>query len=379
MNIELDLGGGAASRPSSFLQSTFWGDFKSSFGWKAQSFTLRLAKESGQESGECPLLVLERRLAGPYSFAYIPGGPGLEPPAEGGTALLSLLARKLSPYLLPSCLFIRFDPPWSSEESSEEKEGSEIGTEIVPIPPPRPLLGSPLRRAAADVQPPDSVILDLEGEEPALLGGMKPKWRYNIRLAEKRDVVVTEEGPESLPIFYGLYEATSRRDRIALHPEAYYARLFELAAQKGAPQPRPDLRLWIARHEGEALAAIVTLFYGKSAIYLYGASSDRKRNLMPAYALQWAAIRAAKASGCASYDFYGIPPRADPGHPMAGLYRFKTGFGGRIVHYAGSWDYPLHPLLYSAFRRAESLRGFYFKRLRKIGKGGGSRRETGQD
>jgi lipid II:glycine glycyltransferase (peptidoglycan interpeptide bridge formation enzyme) len=181
----------------------------------------------------------------------------------------------------------------------------------------------------------------------------------------------------ALDEFYELYTATSKRDGIALHPKAYYRRLFELAAAdmgvprtiEGSPRadgrPRADIRLWVARHEGQALAAIVTLFYGEEAVYLYGASGDEKRNLMPAYALQWAAMKAAKESGCLRYDLYGIPPSDDPGHPMAGLYRFKTGFGGDLLHYAGSWDYVYKPLAYAILSMAERARLWWHKVLKK--------------
>jgi lipid II:glycine glycyltransferase (peptidoglycan interpeptide bridge formation enzyme) len=217
------------------------------------------------------------------------------------------------------------------------------------------------------------VLLDLGKAEEDILAGMKPKWRYNIRLAEKKGVVAEDRGPGALGEFYRLYEATARRDRIALHPLRYYERLFSLASDYPLAEGglKPDLHLWVASHEGEALAAIVALYRGRRAVYLYGASSDVKRNLMPAYALQWAAIRAAKAAGCTEYDLYGIPPTDESAHAMAGLYRFKTGFGGSIVHRSGSWDYPLKPLLYGAFRAAEAARTWYFKDFRKRTKKGG--------
>jgi lipid II:glycine glycyltransferase (peptidoglycan interpeptide bridge formation enzyme) len=204
-----------------------------------------------------------------------------------------------------------------------------------------------------------------------MLSAMKPKWRYNIRLAEKKGVSVEEGGAEGVGEFYELYRATSARDRIAIHPESYYRRFMELAAErrKAGDPGAPDARLWIARHEGAALAAIVTLFFGREAVYLYGASSDEKRNLMPAYALQWAAMRAAKRAGCSSYDLFGIPPRDDPGHPMSGLFRFKSGFGGAIVRRPGSWDYALRAIPYALFRGAERARRWWYKeaskRLRK--------------
>jgi lipid II:glycine glycyltransferase (peptidoglycan interpeptide bridge formation enzyme) len=132
---------------------------------------------------------------------------------------------------------------------------------------------------------------------------------------------------------------------------------------------RPDLRLYIAEHEGDALAAAVTLFWGEDAVYLYGASADRKRNLMPAYLLQWTAMRGAKDAGCLRYDLFGIPPGDDPAHPMAGLYRFKTGFGGTIVHRPGSLDFALRPARAALFRRAEEIRKILrgFRKLRKKG------------
>jgi len=365
-------------RSPSFLQSGFWGAFKAEFGWRPRHFILEA------EGVSTPLLVLERRFARLFSFAYLPHGPALEVEAGDRAALLAAIAEALRPLLSRNALFVRFDPPWYLAEAAAAADPDEAADVVSPNAsegapgagpprggPERPAVGAPLRRAAADVQPPDTVLLGLEPSEAELLAGMKPKWRYNVRLAEKKGVVVEERRGEAalaaLPEFYRLYEATSERDRIALHPEAYYARLFSLAAERAAAgdDPRPDLRLWIARHEGQALAAIVTLFRGGEAVYLYGASSNEKRNLMPAYALQWAAIKAAKAAGCTVYDFYGIPPLDDPEHPMAGLYRFKTGFGGEIAHRAGSWDYALRPAVYGAFRAAEGLRRWWFKDFRK--------------
>jgi lipid II:glycine glycyltransferase (peptidoglycan interpeptide bridge formation enzyme) len=345
------------AEPASFLQSVFWGEFKAEYGWTP----LRFSVEAGPSGGKTRILLLLRRLPAGFCFAYVPHGPETEPPEAGGAAFLAELSKALRPFLPKRCLFIRFDPPWYALETADEAEADSRagpgGVEAL-----RPAVGKPLRRAAADVQPPDTVLVDLRPSEEEILAAMKPKWRYNIRLAEKKGVVVEPAGADAIPEFYDLYRKTSERDRIALHPEEYYRRLFSLAA--GRPLS-PELRLWIARHEGQGLAAIVTLFMGEEAVYLYGASSDEKRNLMPAYALQWAAMRAAKASGCLSYDLFGIPPTGDSAHPMAGLYRFKTGFGGKIAHRAGSWDYPLLGCAYSGFRAAEGARAWWFKDFKK--------------
>jgi len=189
---------------------------------------------------------------------------------------------------------------------------------------------------------------------------MKPKCRYNIGLAQKRGVVVRDCGDgascgQSLEIFYRMLKETALRDGIAVHGAEYYRALFDDSFGTNHAIPT-QIRLYIAAHEGDDLASIVALFRGKEATYLYGASSNIKRNLMAPYALQWKAMQDAKASGCAVYDLFGIPPDESPGHPMAGLYRFKTGFGGRIVHRPGSWDYPYKPILHGLFKSAESLR-----------------------
>ncbi|HQO66233.1 MAG TPA: peptidoglycan bridge formation glycyltransferase FemA/FemB family protein [Spirochaetales bacterium] len=340
-----------------FLQSRFWADFKVEAGWSYVRYDARL--DDGPYAGSIfTLTVMERGLGVGFRFAYVPHGPSVALEPAGRTELLVALAKALRGLVSGSCLFIRFDPAWyEAEDASGEASSDRLAT------PPRPVFSAPLRKAS-DVQPPDSVVLDIARPDDDLLAGMKPKWRYNIRLAEKKGVTVASEGAGSLGEFYALYEATAARDRIAIHPASYYERLFGLEVA-GSAEPKPDIRLWMARHEGLALAGIVTVFYGDEATYLYGASGNEHRNLMPAYALQWAAVKAARDAGCRSYDFYGIPPTDDPKHAMSGLYRFKTGFGGEIRHYAGAWDYVLRPAAYAAFRAAERARLFWHKALRK--------------
>jgi hypothetical protein len=297
---------------------------------------------------------MRRRLVPGLYFAYAPWGPELPgnfviPPGTDTDAgavdgedarreALEELARALKPFFPGNTAFIRFDPPWYSEGAG------------VPPPP----VGRPFYRAGADVQPPDTVIIDLAKPEAVLLGEMKPKWRYNIRLAERKGVEIHRADEGGLPVFYALFRETGRRDGIAIHGLEYYRTLFSHCRDySGGGQ---EVRLYIAAHEGEPVAAIITLFRGPDAVYLYGASSDRKRNLMAPYLLQWRAMGDARAAGCLRYDLFGIPPSENPLHPMAGLYRFKTGFGGRIIHRPGSWDYACRPLAAGLFRIAEGSR-----------------------
>jgi lipid II:glycine glycyltransferase (peptidoglycan interpeptide bridge formation enzyme) len=327
------------------LQSAFWGSFKARFGWNARAFLADWGKW-----GAAPLLVIRRRLAPGLSFAYVPWGPELPEsfPVDNDRRnyLLEEFARALRYFLPNDTAFIRFDPPWYSQ-------GAET---------PRPEIKLPFVRSGADVQPPDTVVIDLSRSMESILEGMKPKWRYNARLALKKGVALRRADEEGLDVFYALLKETARRDGIAVHGIEYYRTLFSHCREhqkKITALPAaslPDLRLYLAEHEGDALAAVVVLFRGTKATYLYGASSDKKRNLMAPYALQLRAMEDAKAAGCTEYDLFGIPPGADPSHPMAGLYRFKTGFGGSIIHRPGSWDYPCRPLVYRLFSTAETLR-----------------------
>jgi lipid II:glycine glycyltransferase (peptidoglycan interpeptide bridge formation enzyme) len=376
VDLEATRGEGSVEPPSSFLQTPFWASFKSHHGWKSLYFEVAGLPER-------PLFfltVLVRPLTRFASVVYVPLGPDVEiTDVSRQAAVLDSLAKLLREYIPSNALCIRFDPPWgvvTKNDISSEREETVQQSAFPEIP------GKPVRRAPSNVQPPDTVWLDLTRNEDELLSGMKAKWRYNIKLGEKKGVTVRFlSGDEGLRVgidaFYRLYLETASRDGIAIHSREYYGDLITHAERLSASGDlsrfdKPiSVRVYLAEHEGETLASIITLFCGEEAIYLYGASSNNKRNLMPAYSLQWQAIRDAREAGCTRYDFYGIPPEDDPSHPMYGLYRFKTGFGGFIVHRVGSLDVACKPILYCLYRLAEAARAFWFKKAVKA-----FRRET---
>lgn len=333
------------------LQSGFWGRVKEQFGQKALAFHIEGGGGNGEET--VPLLVLLRKYAPGMTLAYTPHGPQSSssdrpevPPEEPGEYLREVTEALLH-YLPRNCVFLRFDLPW---RMSDDYVGF-LG------------IHPPFTKAPVDIQPPSTVILDLEKKESDILGQMKSKTRYNIRLAGKKGVRIREGESSELDAWYEMYLETAKRDRIAIHGKEYYTAPFRLA--ETFPAPRPELRLFLASVDNIDAAGIIVATFGKRAIYLYGASNNYKRNYMPAYALQWHAITWAKQSGCTSYDFFGIPPTNDPDHPMHGLFRFKTGFGGEIVHRFGCWDYPVKPVLYNLSGSGEKIRDFYYKKVRK--------------
>jgi lipid II:glycine glycyltransferase (peptidoglycan interpeptide bridge formation enzyme) len=289
--------------------------------------------------------VLTRRIARLFRLAYIPFGPTFDPVAGRGKFLAGL-ARALRPHLPAGTFLLRFDPPWLKGGEPPEAPG--------------------LRKARDDIQPPATVLVDLQPSEDGILAAMKPKTRYNVKLAEKRGVTVETGASAEMEKWYGLYRQTSARDRIAIHARSYYEGLFTTAAdRKITGGAAPEVKLLLARHDGELLAGNIVLFWNKSAVYLTGASSGEKRNLMPTYALQWAAMRMAKAAGCETYDLYGCPPAADESHPMFGLYQFKTGFSPAVTERWGTWDAPLNRPVHAAYAAAERIRMWWFRTARK--------------
>ena len=187
-------------------------------------------------------------------------------------------------------------------------------------------------RPAAAVQPRHTRIVPL-GPEEEMLRGFKPKHRYNIRLALRRGVTV-DRGADAAEM-RRQSRGTAERQGIALLGEAQYRRRLDLLDW---------CRVYVARHEGEPLAAIMVARFGGRAYYLYGGASGSKLQLMPTYAVQWAAMRDAASCGCRDYDLWGVPPSsADTNHPWHGLWQVKSGFNGDLVEYCGAWDLVLSP------------------------------------
>jgi lipid II:glycine glycyltransferase (peptidoglycan interpeptide bridge formation enzyme) len=335
-----------------FLQTGWWAAFKARHGWSSLAFRVTWVRPDGEVC--FPLSVLLRRMPLGLTLAYGPQGPG-EPAlytAPGWEDSLEALSLALRPHLPGGTVCLR----WDLLSGTRVGAGPGTGDEDEPVTDPLPApLGRPFRKPPADVQPPDTVVVPLADDE-TMLGRMHKKTRYNIRLAEKKGVTVERAGVEALGEWYALYRETAARDKISIHSETYYRDLFSHA---------PDLCLWLARYEGKLLAGNVVLVHGDQAVYLYGASSNEHRNLMAPYALQWAALRDSRDRGAVEYDLFGIPPTDDPAHPMHGLYRFKTGFGGDRIHRHGAWDRVFRPVVWTLWTRLDALRIWYFKVWKK--------------
>ncbi len=314
------------------LQLAAWGALKRSWGWRDRRWVFH---QSGQWVAGAQILF--RPLPGlPFlSVAYVPKGPLWN---WQDRAQMRAVSQRLQRFCRrQGAIMLRIEPEWPD---SAQAAGllRDLG----------------FRPSRITVQPRTTLWLDISGDEQDILGSMKQKWRYNVRLAARKGVQVRLGTADDLPVFGRLMQVTGQRNVFGVHPTAYYEQFWRLFA------PEERAALLVAEHEGQALAAIMVAQLAGKAYYLYGASGNQGRNLMPNHALQWAAIRWAKAHGCTRYDLWGIPdelgldPAAEAPDPPAGLWgvwRFKRGFGGEIVRYVGAWDAYLWPGVGAVARR----------------------------
>lgn len=193
-------------------------------------------------------------------------------------------------------------------------------------------------------QPRSTWILDLEPDLDRLLENMKPKWRYNIRLAAKKGVEVSSGTEADIESFYDLYQETARRDHFYIHDRSLYEIIFKTYWKLD------QFELLIARFQGTPIAAVSLVHIGRHTYYLYGASIDRHREVMAPHLLQWEAIQWAKRRGAMTYDFRGVPDIPAEGQEMYGVYRFKQGFGGRHVTYMETYAQGFNRPVYDVWR-----------------------------
>ena len=182
-------------------------------------------------------------------------------------------------------------------------------------------------------------------DEADLLRGLNQLWRRNIKKADKLGVTVRQGSADDLAAFHALYLETAARDHFTGRPLSYFQQMW--AAMRAEDPDR--VRLYLAEHEGDLVAATTMVRVGTHAWYSYGASSTAKREVRGSNAVQWAMMRDALAAGATVYDLRGITDTLDADDPHLGLIQFKLGTGGAAVEYLGEWSLPLNRLLYKAF------------------------------
>ncbi len=318
------------------LQSWEWGEFKqATTGWRPERLAFR-RDESGEVVAMASVLT---RFVGPLAVIYVPKGPALRyedaPLLDGVLDHLQGLARKRF------ALWLKIDP--------DVIAGTGIPGEVDDVP---YLPGQRVRDTLAkrgwrfsddQVQFRNTVVIDLTRTEDDILAAMSQNTRRKVRTGDKKGVTIRDATLDDLPILYDLYRVTGERDAFLIRPAEYYQQAWRDFMQVGLAHAL------IAEVDGEPVAHVILFHFGRTCWYFYGASSNDHREKMPNYALQWAAMRWAKAKGYTRYDLWGAPDEFNENDSMWGVYTFKRGFRGTVTRHIGAWDYAPYPLLYRVY------------------------------
>ncbi|MDP2631056.1 MAG: peptidoglycan bridge formation glycyltransferase FemA/FemB family protein [Candidatus Uhrbacteria bacterium] len=327
-----------ASKPhAQFLQSWEWGELQRALGLPAHFLFSRTAHGDISECG----LFLEIPLFAGKTYLYCPRGP-VEYFSDSLFDEVQKFCNERFSTKKNRPLFLRCEP---GSIRSIDKVCVQRGRRVL------------------SVQPEREWLLDLSKGEPEIFSKMHPKTRYNIRLASKKNVQVRMVSDErevlerAIDVLYGFLEKTAHSKEYRLHSRLYYRSLITIFTQTGGriSPDTPAIRLFEATVEDAVVASVCMMYFGDTAYYLYGGSDSRYSTVMAPFALHAYAIRDSMEAGYRYYNFGGISPEGADKHPLAGVTRFKTGFGGEHILYPGTLDIVLNNLGYMVYQVGRPL------------------------
>lgn len=306
---------------ASFLQSWDWGEILTQSGQKIERIVIE------NDNATMLALIVFKKLPAKKIFAFIPFGPVTDKMNENNW-------RELIGYIRSKgVVFLKIEP---------------TNLAIVPE------FVKQKMQAVKDVNPMATMVLPLEKDAVDILRSFHQKTRYNINLAEKKNLVIKWE--KNFSAFWGLMKKTGSRDGFALHPEKNYQAAVE----------NPSVKQVTIYFDNKPIAAGCFWISQGTCYYLYGASDHEYRQLMAPYLVQWEAVKMAKENGCRFYDFFGIAPRKelgskeyeyDPKHRYAGVTRFKLGFNGMVAETPGTFNISINSFWYKLYCLSRRLRG----------------------
>ncbi|MBQ1955501.1 MAG: peptidoglycan bridge formation glycyltransferase FemA/FemB family protein [Clostridia bacterium] len=308
-----------ASHPKGhFMQTREWGAHKDNWNWVG----IICRDESGKIKGSLGLLIRRMPMM-PWSLMYSARGPVFDAEDYGTLAELIAEAKVVAKEYKSYCL--KLDPDINSSDTALREELIKLGFN-----PPSE------NKNFESVQPRYVFRLYLQGRnEDEVFESFESKTRYNLRLARKKGVEVRICGKELLPDFCRIMNETGERDDFIVRGEPYFASMLDNLGE--------NARLYMAFFEGKPIAGTIAIHFGDKVWYLYGASSNAHRNVMPNYLLQWEMIRWAIETNCRVYDFRGVSGDTSPDNPLYGLYRFKKGFNGEFTEFLGEFELMFRP------------------------------------
>lgn len=320
-----------------FMQSLKWAKVKSN--WINEIITIE--DREGNIKGSMSLLIRKLPLLD-RTIMYCPRGPICN--THDRDILEALINKaKILACKYKSCV-LKLDPDIEKSDIKFERIVKSLGFKV-----------KDSSKGFEDIQPRFVFRLDIKDTTAdELLMSFQQKVRYNIRLAARRGVEVVLGTKEDLPEFHKIMLETGIRDKFVVRDISYFKQMLEGMGSN-------NIRLYLAYYERTLIAGTIAVTYGNKCWYLYGASSNKYRNLMPNYLLQWEMIKWALESRCHIYDFRGVSGDIDENNPLYGLYRFKKGFGGKFTEFIGELDYVFKPLTYFMLEKGET----FFREIRR--------------
>lgn len=324
-------------------QTTYWGDVKSNWGYEG------VYLENNGNIVAAMLLLIRKLPILKTSLAYSSKGPVCD--VKNSEMFLKLI-EEASPLIKKHKIFsLKFDP-----EVLCTKENISFFKKA----------GFKVKCGHAHLhdyaQPKFNMVLNLDGHtEETLIADFENKTRYNLRLAYRKGVTVYyENSTDAAETFHSLYKTTAIRDKFSYRDVDYFKNMVDVI-------PKENLRIYFTKHEEDILSSAICIKSGDKMWYMYGASSNEKRNLMPNYAMQWEMIKWALECGSKRYDFGGVFVLDKEN----GLYKFKKGFCNKeeVYEYLGEIDMVYRPFSFTLYDKIlplmQSTKRKLFKLIKK--------------
>ncbi len=284
-------------------------------------------------------MVLRKEMAFGYSYYYCPEGPIVrggdwtDPHNQVALAAFKRYLRRRARQ--DHAVYLKLEPH-VADDPGRQKTFQELG----------------FARSRVSLQSEHVAHVDISSDEDTVWQNFKKDARYSIRYAERQGVeVIRGRGPWELSLFMKLYQATAKERGFPSRDKDYLEQF-----RQTLMEDRDLADIFIARHEGEPIAASIVTYYGDEAVYLYAGSAKANQTLYGTYLLQWAAIKEAKRRGCLVYNMTGVAATSDPNDSWAGLRRFKLKFGAEVVDLLGAHDTAFKPALYRLSQTTDVLR-----------------------
>ncbi len=315
------------------MQSWQWGEARKLHGVGV----VRIAVEDSSVITQVFQITFHKIPHTPYTIGYLPRSIIFNKEVLAAIQKVAIENRSI---------FVKFEPYETNSDENRDKVDELLSTRIV-------------RKSPHGLFPNWTQMINLEKTKSQLLELCKPKTRYNIKLAQKKGVVVVEDTTErGFNIFASLYFETCKRQGYHGHTKQYHRILFETLNPSVA-------HILIASYNNIPLGAYELFLFNNTLYYPYGGSSQQHRNLMASNVLMWEAICFGVTNKAKMFDMWGsLPPSTtQDSNGWAGFSRFKEGFGSEYVEFVGSYDIILDPGLYHLYNAAYTVRKMVLKVL----------------